>query len=207
MKRFLSMILAMTLLAVLFLPLAAADEENNSTGVGYYYVYTENGLGLNVRDEPSFRGNKVGEIRYGTRIHVKSFTDENWALILFRYDKPGYGTGEYPAWVYRRFLTKNAPSAKPTTAPQPETTGDAWEDLNKEFASAKNVEDYIAIVRPARVSGFVTMRWAPSLSAEIQATYKANDRLLVIAETDYWLQVEDQDTGAVGFIQKAFIMQ
>ena len=38
-------------------------------------------------------------------------------------------------------------------------------------------------------------------------TYKANDTLLVIKETTNWYQVEDQDTGDVGFINKAFVTQ
>ena len=49
------------------------------------------------------------------------------------------------------------------------------------------------------------MRWAPSLSAEIMATYKQNDKLLVIKELKNWYQVEDQDTGNVGFISKKYV--
>jgi SH3-like domain-containing protein len=79
------------------------------------------------------------------------------------------------------------------------------ETLNKEFASAKKVTPYKVTVRPTRASGWVNMRWAPSQSAELMATYKANDQLLVIRELTNWLQVEDQDTGDVGFINKAFI--
>ena len=39
------------------------------------------------------------------------------------------------------------------------------------------------------------------------ATYKANEKLLVIKETDNWYQVEDQDTGDVGFISKQFTVK
>ena len=37
------------------------------------------------------------------------------------------------------------------------------------------------------------------------ATYKANEKLLVIQETTNWYQVEDQDTGDVGFISKQYV--
>ncbi len=207
MKRFLSMILAVALLAVLFLPLSLA--EDNELDAGTYYVYTANGLSLNVRDQPSFKGAVVGGLRYGSRIHVVTFTDENWALITYNYNKPGYGPGDYACWVYRRFLTKSkpdpwTPDAKKSKE-QAAEPADPLEELNKEFSSAKDVEDYVVTTRPTRVTGWVSMHWAPSVSAEIQATYKANDKLLVIKELDNWLQVEDQVTGNVGFIKKSLV--
>ena len=51
------------------------------------------------------------------------------------------------------------------------------------------------------------MRWAPSKSAQLMATYRANAQLLVIRETKNWVQVEDQDTGDVGFMDKAFVVK
>ena len=39
------------------------------------------------------------------------------------------------------------------------------------------------------------------------ATYKANDQLMVIREMDNWLQVEDMDTGDVGFVSRQFVTQ
>ncbi len=209
MKRILSMILAIALLAGLFLSLAAAEDEY--VDPGYYYVYTENGKGLIVRDQPSFRGKQVGGYRYGERIHVIAFTDANWALVNFRYDN-GYGMGDYAAWVNRRFLTKEKPAsledrkaAEQKKAEEPVL--DPLEALNKEFSSAKDVADYAVIVRPTRVTGWVSMHWAPSVEANILATYKANDKLLVIKELANWLQVEDQETGNVGFIQKTLVIQ
>ena len=51
------------------------------------------------------------------------------------------------------------------------------------------------------------MYWAPSTSSELQATYRANDELLAIRELPNWYQVEDQGTGAVGFISKQFLTE
>jgi hypothetical protein len=45
------------------------------------------------------------------------------------------------------------------------------------------------------------------VNAQIEATYKANDKLLVIKELDNWLQVQDQTTGAVGFIKKTLVIE
>ena len=69
------------------------------------------------------------------------------------------------------------------------------------------MEAFAVTVRPSRASGWVNLRWAPSKQAEVMATYKANAKLLVIRETDHWYQVEDQDTGDVGFIDKQFVVK
>lgn len=201
-KRIVSLLLVMMLAMGLMIPAAMAEGEDG--GEGYYYVYTENGKTLNVRETPG--GKVIGHLKYGTKIHVDAFTDENWALILYHYDN-GYGMGDYAAFVSRRFLQKSKPGAKPTTTKAVGSASDTLEDINKEFASAKRVTPYKITLRPTRVSGWVNMRWAPSQSAELVATYKANDQLLVICELDNWLQVEDQDTGDVGFVNKAFVAE
>ena len=204
MKKILSLLLA-ALMVFATVPLAAAADDTRSPEEGYYYVYTENGKELNVRDEPSFGGRVVGWLKYGTRIHVDAFTNENWALIVFRYDKPGFGTGDYAAWVNRRFLQTTKPAAKPSGSASAGETGDFLTDINKEFKSAKQVDEYTISVRPTRVTGWVNLRWAPSKSAELMATYRANDKLIVICEMTEWLQVRDPDTGNVGFLNKVFV--
>ena len=206
-KRFLSILLAALILAACIPFAAFADNEDNSAppGEGYYYVYTENGKSLNVRTTPG--GTVVGSLKYGTRIHVHAVIDNgSWALITYHYDQPGYGPGDYAAYVSTRFLTKSKPAAR--TATKTTTTAaavDPLAEINAEFRSAVTVEPYMVTVRPTRTSGWVNMRWAPTKSAELIATYRANAQLLVLKETTNWLQVEDQDTGDVGFINKAFI--
>lgn len=207
-KKLFSMILALVLLLTA-LPLAAlAEDDTPPAEAGYYYVYTENGRVLNVREDPN--GKVVGSLKYGSKIHVDAFVDDNWALILYKYNKPGYGTAEYAAYVNRRFLRKSKPPARKSGAqatPAPAAAADPLEELNAEWKSAKKVDEYEAIIRPTRVSGWVSMHWGPSLDTEIMITFKANDRVLVIAETDNWLQVTDPDKGYVGFIKKNFIAQ
>ena len=209
MKRFLSLLAAALLLMLALVPTAMAEEEEPYEDPGYYYVYTANGKGLNVRKTPG--GEIVGSLKYGSRVHVDSFTDENWALILYKYDNPPYGVDEWAAWVNRRFLVKKKPEslaerkAKKEAEAAATATEDMLTEINREFQSAKKVTPYKITVKPTRVSGWVNMRWAPSKSSEILNTYKANDALLVIYETANWLQVEDPETGDVGFVDKAFV--
>ena len=214
-KRILSLVLLLVL-AVCCIPTAMAgdEEDGTSASAGYYYVYTENGKGLNVRNAPN--GQVVGNLKYGSRIYCYYRDGGNgWALIDYKYNMPGVGEGTYACFISSRFLVKNKPAPRnssssasaPATEAPAAASGDPMEEINAEFASAKRVTPYAVTVRPTRASGWVNLRWAPSQSAELMATYKANDQLLVIRETTNWLQVEDQDTGDVGFINRAFVIQ
>ena len=217
-KRLLCALLAALTALLLLAPAGLAEEEDWDGTEGYYYVYTENGKTLNVRDAPG--GTVVGHLKYGSRVFCY-YRDggTGWALIDFDYDKPGYGYGTYACFVSNRFLVKNKPAARkpaasgnsgaaavPAAAPAAGST-DFLTEINAEFASAVRVDPYKVTVRPTRASGWVNMRWAPSKSAQLMATYGANAQLLVIRETKNWVQVEDQDTGDVGFMDKAFVVK
>ena len=67
-----------------------------------------------------------------------------------------------------------------------------------------DVENYKITVRPARVTSWVSMRWFPSQVGPVLKTYKATEELIVLKEMDHYLQVQDPDTGDVGYIHKMF---
>jgi len=172
-------------------------------------VYTANGKTLNVRDTPG--GEVVGHLKYGTRIWVDTFVDDNWALITYAYDKPGYGYGDYACFVSTRYLVHSKPDPyKPASSGSSSSSSssssiDAMEEINREFRSAVSVTPYRVLVRPTRVSGWVNLRWAPSQDTEVIATYNSGDQLNVICELKNWYQVEDPETGVVGFIMKNYV--
>ena len=94
-KRFLTVLLAAVMLAALLLPLAAsADTET-------YYVYTQNGKGLNVREQPSTDSKAIASLPYGSPVEVVFFNSTGWADIL-------YNGHEY--WVMARFLVDSKPA-------------------------------------------------------------------------------------------------
>ena len=204
-KRFVSMILVLILAILGLLPAVTAEDQESAGDPGYWYVNTENGKSLNVRDAPG--GEIVGSLRNGSRVHVRVYTDENWAMITYKYTKEGFGEGTFPAWVNRRFLSRKKPETSASAKKTEQPAADPLEELNKEFKEAVKITPIKVTVRPSRASGWVNMHWAPSNSTEVIATYKANDTLLAIRELPNWYQVEDQDTGDVGFINKAFVTQ
>ena len=206
-KRLIALLLVLALAAAL-IPAAFAEDDTPLESTGYYYVYTENGKGLNVRESPG--GEIVGSLKYGSRIYCYYRDGGNgWALIDYYYNKPGYGYGTYAAFISSRYLRRSKPPASPQSGSGSSSSGttDIAAEINAEFRSARRVTPFTVTVRPSRASGWVNLRWAPSKGAEIMATYKQNDKLLVIRETNNWYQVEDQDTGDVGFISKQYVVQ
>ena len=88
-----------------------------------------------------------------------------------------------------------------------EVSVDPFEEIDAEFESAKTVERYQVVTRPTRVTGWANLRWAPSRSAPLIATYPAKQELTVRKETTNWLLVENMETGDIGFISKAIVAE
>ena len=201
MKRILSLLAAALLITAAFAPAAFAGE---TLAENEYFVYTDNGRDLNVRSDPN--GEIVGQLPYGSKVEVASVIGGEWAVITFQYDKAGYGIGEWPAYVNTRYLISIDPEELKQKLEEEENgyTGDPIADINHEFASAIDVEDYRVTARPARVTSLVYMRWIPSETGAVIAEYKASEALVVLKELDHYLQVQDPDTGDVGYIHKKF---
>ena len=209
MKKRLIALLMVLVLAAGLIPAAIAEDDTPMASEGYYYVYTENGKNLYVRSTPG--GEIVGSLKYGTKIYCYYRDGGNgWALIDYYYNNPGYGYGTYAAYISSRYLRKNKPPARnsgSSSSSSSSASADVAAEIDAEFKSAKKVTPFVVTVRPTRASGWVNLRWAPSKSAQLMATYKQNEKLLVIKETNSWYQVEDQGTGDVGCINKQFVVQ
>ena len=81
---------------------------------------------------------------------------------------------------------------------------DPFEEITAEFMQAKAVEPYTITLKPARVTGWVNVYWAPSKQAPVMSNFPAKTQLTVLKETPNWLQVENAETGDVGYISKTF---
>ena len=198
MKRIISFAAAILLIMAIAVSMAESADANE------YYVYTENGKALNVYEEP---GEKVvGSLEVGTKVQVVAKISDAWTLIMYTYDKDGSGKGEWPAYVNTRFIIGIAPEDL-KAALEEETqalTGDPVTDINNEFLSAVNVQEYRIKTRPARVTSWVPMRWVPSETGIIIHQYKAGEELIVLKELNHYLQVKDPVTGDIGYVHKKF---
>lgn len=190
-KKILLLALAMMLVLAAFTS-AFAEEVTEEK---QYYVYTDNGNDLNVRDTPN--GDIIGKVQYGQAVDVISFVNDYWAMISFG-DGQGYVASRYIVTVDPEIIRKAIEEELDSY------TGDPMTDIDAEFASAVDVDDYKITARPARVTSVVNMRWIPSETGRIIAKYKATEELVVLKELRYYLQVQDPDTGDVGYIHKKF---
>ena len=197
-KRLMTLILAVVMAAAL-IPAAGFAVSD------VMYVYTENGKGLNVRSDPSVSNNVIGSLPYGAAVSVSMPLASGWTAI-------NWSAGSV-AYVQSRFLLDYAPAPRPTSRPVPVPTavpsGNAAKtlsDMNAEFRSARKVTaPYTVISRPARASGWVNLRWAPSTETERIATCPQGKQLTVIAEMTNWYQVQDPATGMIGFISRQYV--
>ena len=206
-KQILSLALIAVMMAV-FLPTHAAADSYYGT----QYVYTDNGKSLNVRSTPSMGDNVIGSLKYGADVTVVEMYSNGWAKILWGQSDYGeFGT----AYVQRRFLVNHKPSSQPSQPAVVPASGSAaagtdyaklFTAMNDEFRTGKLVpQQFNVYARPSRASGWVNLRWAPSLEAERIATCPQGKVLTVIAETRSWYQVRDPQTGMIGFISKQYV--
>ncbi len=186
----------MVVIATVMIPVHAG-------AISTMYVYTENGGGLRVRATPSANGEVLSKLPYGSEVGVESISG-GWAQIVFG------SVGS--AYVMSRYLVNYKPAAKPV-APTKKTgnsgnkttaAASGISALNAEFKTGVKVNPYMVIARPARASGWVNLRWAPSMDAELIATCPQGKQLTVLAELKNWYQVQDPVTGMIGFISRKY---
>jgi len=188
---------------------AAAFAQNEWT----MYVYTDNGKSLNVRRYPSTGDNIIGSLKYGDAVSVRMTSANGWATIDWS------GGDGYVAYVQSRFLVPYKPAPKSnsnsgsnsqknngsSSAATGTDAAKALSSMNAEFKTGVKVSPYTVISRPARASGWVNLRWAPTTEAERIATCPQGKELTVLAELKNWYQVQDPATGMIGFISRQYV--
>ena len=207
-KQIVSLLLIAVMMAMLLPTVAFADY------YGTQWVYTDNGKSLNVRSAPAMGDNIIGSLKYGAEVTVVEMYSNGWAQILWEQNRYGeFGA----AYVQRRFLVNHKPTSQPASsqsaaAPTSSSTAaatdyaKAFSAMNDEFKSGKLVASpFTVYARPSRASGWVNLRWAPSTEAERIATCPQGKALTVIGETKNWYQVQDPQTGMIGFISKQYV--
>ncbi len=198
-KRFVSLMLV-AIMAAMMIPSFAAAEWT-------MYVYTDNGKTLNVREDPSVNSTILGRLDYGTAVSVRITSANGWACI--NYNAPANGN---VAYVQSRFLVSTKPAPKSSgsssgTTPAVSDAAKILSDMNTEFRSARKVSSYTVVSRPARASGWVNLRWAPSTESERITTCPQGKELTVLAELKNWYQVQDPATGMIGFISRQYVIR
>ena len=195
-KKMTAMMFTVMLVLVLMIPSVSFAEKS-------MYVYTENGGSLNIRTEPWTGDNVIKQMPFGSEVYVIRNLGNGWTELAWG------GMYDY-AYCQTRFLVSKKPAKKPTPKKQESsgtTTSVSIDELNRLFKTYKLVDCYRVTVRPTRASGWVNVRFAPTKQAELLSTHKDNEQLIVIAELNGWYQVENPDTGAVGYVNSAYVVE
>ena len=199
MKRFLILVASLVLVLSVCMTSALAYET--------MYVKTGNGKTLNVRSEPSTadRNNVILQWPYGHQVVVDYHLGNGWTCVML--------AGQYDCgYVQTKYLVSKDPGKYvPTSADaelaKPATSKESYtlDQLNEVLKTARSVTPYNVTLYPTRSSGWVYLRWVPSRNAQYVTTYSGGQEVQVLAELKDWYQVQDPETGKVGFVYTSYV--
>ena len=167
------------------------------------WIKTGNGKPAAGREGPSRDYALLTYLGYGTQVNTVGKSQNGYTPVQM----PG---GSDTAYVLPKFLVKSvAGPFVPSEASGSSSSSSAGlqSSIVNEFNAARFVTPYEISTYHKRASGLVNMRWAPSEKAKLIHSYPAGERLTVLAELKNWYQVQDPETGWVGFIRSDFLMR
>lgn len=209
MKKTLAVLVAVMLLTLLCVPALAISIRGINPGDTLYVIGNAK---LNVREKAS----PTAKIQFRLPVNSPVIALDDYAngylYVEFKYNGKfahGYVSVDYldaavPARINNDGAIKvnSDPTPKPTAKP----TGEGELVSHMDFSHFKLIEPgktMIIAARPTRPGGWVNLRWAPSLDAEVIAKMVLNEEMTVIAEGKNWYQVMNAE-GYVGFINKQY---
>ena len=158
------------------------------------YVSTPNGKTVNLRDANS---NLLLRVPNKSAVSVTNTSTyvlaEGYPCYFCSYN----GTKGY---IQCRYLTTASPvpTVSPTSNP---SASSIYTAAFKGFSQTY----YYVTANPTRPTGFVNMRWAPSMDAPVIGIYYMGSELRVIAQNDTWAQVYDESKGVCGFMMRQYL--
>ena len=191
------------LMTVLVLALTASAAAFADT----MWIKTGNGKPANARSAPSKDSDWVGEFPYGSMVYTMGTAPING------YTELSNGGG---MWVLTKFLVSSQPapyvpgtdsgsSGGRSVIPSSSDGNGSLSAIYNEFKAARWVTPYDVVTWHNRSSGIINMRYAPSKNAPLVNSYKPGETLQVLCEMKDWYEVQDPDTGRIGFIRYDFL--
>ena len=169
------------------------------------WIKTENGKAANGRGGPGKDYPLIATVAYGREIVVTGGSQNGYTPIMLP-------SGSDEVWVLSRFIVnynpgKYTPSPKPDSGKSSGNKSDAQNSIYAEFKAARWVNPYEVTTYHKRSSGTINMRWVPAKNAPLIQSYGSGVTLSVLCELKDWYQVEDPETGKVGFIRRDFLQK
>ena len=193
-KRVVTVMLAVALLAALALP-AVADAFTLYATKDGVKVYAKKDTGAKVYRRLS-KGEKL-------LIEKKS---GNWYAILVQ--DPS-GDGQTLGWIQAKYLSTTKPSKdkKKKTTHAPRATVSPQKEINRLLDTMREVTPYEAEVVTMTERGTVALRRQPSTAGQQLASLMNGSPLRVLAEGEGWFQVSDPTSGRIGYMSSKYIVR
>ena len=189
---------ALVLMTVLVLALTACSAALAETK----WIKTHNGKPANARSAPDINSTGVGDFPYGSEVYTMGTAPVNG------YTELSNGGG---MWVLTRFLVSSPPApyvpGKDGGKGSSSSGGSAQSAIYSEFKAARWVTPYNVFTYHNRSSGVINMRYAPAKNSPLVESYKPGETLVVICELKDWIEVQDPETGKVGYIRHDFLQR
>ena len=189
-KRLLALVAIMVMIMTMFAFATTASAWE------WRYSHCSNGKPLNIRSGPGKEYSVLTKVPYGEQIGVDHDLGNGWSEVYVGSQNIGY--------AMTSLMSKTQPG--PYVPPKKDETKTDTNTYNSLFSQAKLVAPYTITLTTTQNSKVANVRWAPSKNATLLARYNAGEQLTVIAELGTkWFQVQDSDTGAVGFVNVAYV--
>ena len=195
MKRVITAILAVALLAALALP-AVADAFT-------LYVTKD---GTRIYAKKSTDSKVYGKLSRGRKVLIEKKSG-NWYAILV--EDPS-GDGQTLGWIQAKYLSTTKPSRKKKkddnkSEKAKEAAAAAQKEIDRVLKTMQDVEPYEAELVTKTEKGTVALRWQPTTNGKLILHLMNGKRLKVLAEGDGWFQVTDPESGYTGYMASRYL--
>ena len=176
------------------------------------WIKTGNGKAANGRSGPGKDYQLVAYVPYGSQVQITGTSQNGYTPIMLT-------SGSDEVYVLTKFLvtydpgtyvpssSSSKPSGGSSSGGSSGGTAGLQSAIVKEFKAARFVTPYEVTTYHKRASGLINMRWAPSKKATLIHAYSSGEKLMVLAELKTWSQVQDPETGWVGFVRSDFLQK
>ncbi len=193
-KRVVTVMLAVALLAALALP-AVADAFTLYVNRDGVKVYAKKDTGAKV----------YGRLSKGQKLLIEKKSGSWYAILV----QDPSGDGQTLGWVQAKYLSATKPSKekKKKATKTPRATVSPQIEINRLLDSMRDVTPYEAEVVTRTERGTVALRRQPSTAGRQIQSLMNGSRLEVLAEGDGWFQVSDPVSGLTGYMSSQYIVR
>lgn len=192
MKRVITVILAVALIAALAVP-AVAD--------AFTLYATKSGVKVYAEKDTSSR--VYQKLSKGQKVLIEKKSGKWYAILV---EDPS-GDGQTLGWIQAKYLSTTKPSKdkKKKTTPT-KTTTQSTKEIDRVLGTMRDVAPYDAEVVTKTERGTVALRRQPTQAGALILHLMNGAPVRVLAEGDGWFQVSDPASGNTGYMASKYIV-